>query len=72
VNPSPPPRPRLSNRTALLLAILLGALFLGFWASLSNPHLNLPVVSQVACSVKGDTWYGGGILGAPGCYSPQP
>lgn len=68
--PSQPPR--LSNGKALLLAILLGVLFLGFAASYENPHLNFPVVSQVACSVKGDTWYGGGILGAPGCYLPSP
>jgi hypothetical protein len=35
-----------------------------------DPHLNFPVVSQVACSLKGDTWYGGGLLGMPGCYAP--
>lgn len=70
----PPPRrpPRIGLGWALLLSAVLGGLFLVFAASLQNPHLNFPVVSQIACSVKGDTWYGGGILGPPGCYAPSP
>lgn len=39
--------------------------------SFYDPNLNFPVVSQVVCSLKGATWYGGGILGAPGCYAPE-
>jgi len=54
-----------------LLIILLSIAFLGSAMSFFNPNLNFPVVSQVACSLKGDTWYGGGILGQPGCYAPK-
>jgi hypothetical protein len=54
----------------VVLIVLAAGIFLAFFASAADPHLNFPVVSQVACSVKGDVWYGGGILGAPGCYAP--
>jgi hypothetical protein len=51
---------------AVVAAILV---ILGLMA-FSDPNLNIPVISPLACSVKGDTWYGGGILGPPGCYAP--
>lgn len=38
--------------------------------SLYNPRVNVPLISPVVCSLKGDTWYGGGILGPSGCYRP--
>lgn len=56
----------------LTVFLLLCLLFLGAVMSYANPHLNFPVVSQLVCSVKGDSWYGGGILGPPGCYAPTP
>jgi hypothetical protein len=66
------PRPRRSRSGASWLLALLGALVvLLALISLYNPHVNVPLVSPVVCSLKGDTWYGGGILGAPGCYSPS-
>lgn len=54
---------------SLLVALAFGLAFIGFAASIADPHLNLPVISQVACAVKGGDWYGGGLLGLPGCYS---
>ena len=51
---------------------MLVGLFLATVASWGDPHLDFPVISQTVCSIKGDTWYGGGILGAPGCYTPSP
>lgn len=55
---------------AILGIILVSLVSLGTATSFFDPHLNFPVVSQVVCSLKGDTWYGGGILGEPGCYAP--
>jgi hypothetical protein len=51
--------------------ILVSLIFLGAAMSYYDPHLNFPVVSQVVCSLKGDTWYGGGLLESPGCYAPS-
>lgn len=56
----------------IVVTMLLGGVMLAAFASFTDPHLNFPVVSQVVCSARGDTWYGGGILGAPGCYAPSP
>lgn len=56
---------------ALAVALVLGLGFIGFAASMADPHLNLPLLSQVACGVRGGDWYGGGLLGLPGCYTPQ-
>jgi hypothetical protein len=56
----------------IALIIIASIVFLGAAMSFSDPHLNFPLISQVVCSLKGDTWYGGGILGAPGCYTPVP
>jgi hypothetical protein len=55
-----------------LVGILLVLVLLGAAMSFYDPNLNFPVVSQVVCSMKGDTWYSGGLLGAPGCYAPTP
>lgn len=52
--------------------LLLSGLFLATAMSFFDANLNFPVISQTVCSIKGDTWYGGGILGAPGCYAPSP
>lgn len=51
--------------------ILVSLVLLGAVVSFYDPYLNFPVVSQVVCSLKGDTWYGGGLLGSPGCYAPS-
>jgi len=67
---SPPPS-RGGTRSALA-GILLLLLILAAAMSFYDPHLNFPVISQVVCSLKGDTWYGGGLLGSPGCYLPSP
>jgi hypothetical protein len=72
---TPPPRPPGGAATGwkvFLITVLLGGIMMAVLASFSDPHLNFPVISQVVCSVKGDTWYGGGILGEPGCYTPSP
>lgn len=55
-------------KTILTLAGIL--IFVGAALSFVDPHLNFPLVSQYVCSFKGDTWYSGGLLGAPGCYAP--
>ena len=52
--------------------ILVSLALLGAAMSLYDPHLNFPVVSQVVCSLKGDTWMSGNILNPPGCYKPNP
>jgi len=49
--------------------ILAGMLAASALASFAFPHLNFPIVSQVVCSVRGGTWYDGGLLGPPGCYT---
>lgn len=70
-----PPRRPQGPRTGcavFLVTILLGGIVLAAFASFTDPHLNFPVISQVVCSAKGDTWYDGGILGGPGCYAPSP
>jgi hypothetical protein len=51
----------------LLIAIGIGLGVLFFWA-LSDPHVNIPVMSNLACSVKGGTWSNGNILQPQGCY----
>ena len=51
--------------------IVLALIALGALMSAVDPRLNFPVISQAVCSLKGDTWYSGGILGQPGCYVPQ-
>ena len=66
----PPPR-HSKGPLWVIGGILLVLLLVGGLVSLFNPYVNFPVVSQVVCSLKGDTWYGGGILGSPGCYAPQ-
>lgn len=52
-----------------LMVMLLILIVLGFIAAMISPHVNLPVISQVACTLKGGSWYGGGLLGPPGCYA---
>jgi hypothetical protein len=61
--------PRQGN-AGWIIFILLILLLLAAMMSFTDPNLNFPVISQVVCSLKGATWYGGGILGAPGCYAP--
>ena len=56
----------------IFIIFVLVGLFLATVASWGDPHLDFPVISQTVCSIKGDTWYGGGIHGAPGCYTPSP
>jgi hypothetical protein len=51
--------------------LLVSLIFLGAAMSYYDPHLNFPVVSQVVCSLKGDTWYGGGLLDSPAA-TPRP
>lgn len=53
----------------ILGTVLVALIILLTVAAFIDPSVNLPVISQVVCSLKGDTWYGGGILGQPGCYS---
>ena len=66
-----PPSPRNGSAgLRVLVAIVLAVVFLGGAMSFLDPHLNFPLVSQTVCSLKGDTWYGGGLLGSPGCYAP--
>ncbi len=68
-----PARPRRNGGVGIVLGfIVLAGLFLATVASWGDPNLNFPVISQTVCSIKGDTWYGGGIMGAPGCYAPSP
>lgn len=52
-----------------MAVIVIAGLIIGALASVVDPRINFPVVSQVVCSLKGDTWYDGGLLGAPGCYA---
>jgi hypothetical protein len=58
-------RPRKTMIFFLVVALLI--LVVIVWA---NPHANIPVLSNIVCSVKGGSWYDGGILGPPGCYKP--
>jgi hypothetical protein len=50
------------------VAVLVALVALLALISLTNPRVNVPLISPVVCSLKGDTWYNGGILGPPGCY----
>jgi hypothetical protein len=56
---------------AIAAIIITFVVLLGTAESLFDPNVNFPVISQVVCSVKGGTWYDGGLLGSPGCYRPQ-
>ena len=69
--PPPPPRSGGKGLYWTLGSILLVLVMLGAAMSFFDPSLNFPVVSQVVCSLKGDTWYGGGLLESPGCYAPS-
>ena len=51
--------------------LVVGLLVFGVLGSLGDERLDFPLVSPLVCSVRGGAWYGGGLLGAPGCY-PQP
>jgi hypothetical protein len=64
--------PRRPRSAARVIAALFGALMLLLTLiSFANPHVNVPLISPVVCSLKGDTWYDGGLLGPPGCYRPS-
>lgn len=52
---------------AVVLVLVLAYAVIG---SAMDPYMNFPLVSQAVCSLKGDIWYGGGLLGLPGCYAP--
>jgi hypothetical protein len=51
----------------VVFAVLAVLVFLGMIAA-TNPRTDIPLISPLVCSLKGDTWYGGGLLGPPGCY----
>lgn len=55
----------------VVMVVVLALVTVSAVMSATNARLNFPVVSQVVCSLKGDTWYGGGIMGTPGCYAPE-
>jgi hypothetical protein len=56
-----------------LLGWLLAALLVfGVLGSVGDDRLDFPLVSPLVCSVRGGDWYGGGLLGAPGCYPMPP
>jgi hypothetical protein len=44
---------------------LLTVLILLVWV---NPHANVPLISEVVCTIKGATWYDGDVFNQPGCY----
>jgi len=57
------------SRPIPIIAILLAvATILTMW-SFSDPHVNIPIVSQVVCSIKGGTWYNSSLLIPAGCYA---
>ncbi len=57
------------TRPIPIIAILLAvATILTMW-SFTDPHANIPVVSQVVCSMKGGTWYDSSLLIPAGCYA---
>jgi hypothetical protein len=63
-----------SSHAAPIAAFVIAALVgLGVWALL-DPYANIPVVSQVVCSLKGASWHGGstGLGVPPGCYDRTP
>jgi hypothetical protein len=55
---------------AALAAMIAAAIVLTGIFAFANPGMNIPVVSEVVCHLKGDTWYSGGLLIPAGCYQP--
>jgi hypothetical protein len=70
----PPPR-RKTNPVAVAFIGAVGILLILTAWTFSNPHANVPVISQVVCSAKGAAWYDGSAVWGipPGCYAtPAP
>ena len=63
---------RLSQVRVAALTLLLVVFLLGLIAA-TNPHAQIPVVSQVVCAVKGDSWHERVSFFDPqtGCYESQ-
>ena len=61
-------RPTGSGRGCAVVAVLVIIIVFLSCIAFLDPSANMPVISPVVCSLKGATWYDGGILGAPGCY----
>jgi hypothetical protein len=53
------------------LVVSLIVVGLGIWAA-ANPYINIPVVSPLVCSMKGESWFDrpDALYGVdrPGCY----
>lgn len=62
----PPAGPSGGIAGGWVIAILIVLVVISF----ANPTFNVPVVSQVVCSVKGGTWYDSSLLTQAGCYKP--
>ncbi len=67
--PPPPSRSGLSAGWVALILVLATIVVLTFW-SVVDPYADIPVISKIVCSAKGDTFTDGSpALGIPaGCY----
>jgi hypothetical protein len=68
--PMAAPTPTSSRSPVLWIVVATLALIglLSVW-SLTDSHLDIPVISRLTCSAKGGVWYGGDSWGnAAGCY----
>lgn len=54
-----------------IVTIVIAVLIVGVLGSLIDPMLDFPGISPLVCSLHHGLWYGGGLLGPPGCY-PLP
>jgi hypothetical protein len=55
---------------AWLIGVVIVFVLLLSGIAFFNPNVNIPVISPIACSIKGGTWDNGQFLTMPGCYAP--
>jgi hypothetical protein len=65
--PREPSAPRMSPRARAAAAIVVIVVALFGW-SLLDPTANIPVISPIACTVRGGSWYAPWPL-PPACYT---